>query len=183
MKKIEARKLEMTQVFTEDGKVCPVTVVSFAEFPADLTPGTDVKVVGTSKGKGFSGVVKRHGFKGMPATHGRSTKGRAPGSIGGTTTPGRVYLGKRMAGRMGGERVTVQGLAVVEIDPQGKTAKLSGPIPGPRLSRLWIEYEPQEQGAISQEPGRDREVAAPVEGGIAGGGEQEKSGAVSETTV
>lgn len=153
MKKIEARKLEMTQVFTEDGRVRPVTVISFEEFPADLTPGTAVKVVGTSKGKGFSGVMKRHGFAGMPGSHGRSTKGRAPGSIGGTTTPGRVYLGKRMAGRMGGERVTVQGLSVVEVDPEGKLAKLSGPLPGPRLSRLQIIYEP---AAVTEEP------AAPV---------------------
>lgn len=142
MKKIEARKLEMTQVFTEDGSVYPVTVILFEKFPADLTPGTDVKVIGTSKGKGFAGVMKRHGFAGMPATHGRSTKGRAPGSIGGTTTPGRVYKGKKMAGRMGGERVTVRGLTVVEIDPEGKLAKLSGPLPGPRLSRLQIIYEP-----------------------------------------
>lgn len=149
MKKIEARKLDMTQIFTEDGRVHPVTVVSFEEFPADLALGTAVKVVGTSKGKGFSGVMKRHGFAGMPATHGRSTKGRAPGSIGGTTTPGRVYLGKRMAGRMGGERVTVPGLQVLEINPEGKTVKVSGPLPGPRLGRIWIEYEPQE--AISQE--------------------------------
>lgn len=142
MKTVEAKKLDMTQVFNEDGKVGPVTVVSFEEFPVDLTPGTAVKVVGTSKGKGFAGVMKRHGFAGMPATHGRSTKGRAPGSIGGTTTPGRVYKGKKMAGRMGGERVTVQGLSVVEVDPQGKTAKLSGPLPGPRGSQLVIRYEP-----------------------------------------
>ena len=144
MTKIEARKLEMTQIFAEDGKVTPVTVVSFAEFPADLTPGTVVKVIGKAKGKGFSGVMKRHGFKGMPATHGRSTKGRAPGSIGGSTTPGRVYRGKRMAGRMGGQQVTLRGSAVLETDPEGKTAKIFGPLPGPRLSRLWLEYEPQE---------------------------------------
>lgn len=157
MKKIEARKLDMTQVFNEDGKVDPVTVVSFEEFPADLTPGTAVKVVGTSKGKGFAGVMKRHGFAGMPATHGRSTKGRAPGSIGGTTTPGRVYKGKKMAGRMGGERVTVWGLSVVEVDPEKKIAKISGPLPGPRLGKLAIIYEPQE--VVSPEPGVGGEKA------------------------
>jgi len=150
MNRIEARKLDMTQIFTEEGNVHPVTVVSFAEFPADLTPGTVVKIVGKAKGKGFSGVMKRHGFKGMPATHGRSTKGRAPGSIGGTTTPGRVYRGKRMAGRMGGQQVTLRASSVLEIDPEGKTAKIFGPLPGPRLSRLWLEYEPKE--VISQEP-------------------------------
>lgn len=151
MNRVEARKLDMTQIFTEDGKVYPVTVVSLTEVPADLTVGTVVKIVGKAKGKGFAGVMKRHGFKGMPATHGRSTKGRAPGSIGGTTTPGRVYRGKRMAGRMGGQQVTLRGSAVLEIDLEGKTVKIFGPLPGPRLSRLWLEYEPQE--VISQELG------------------------------
>ena len=66
--------------------------------------GDHVSVTGVSKGKGFAGVVKRHGFAGMPKTHGTSDKWRAPGSIGSTTTPGRVYKGKRMAGRMGGDR-------------------------------------------------------------------------------
>ncbi|OGC53967.1 50S ribosomal protein L3 [candidate division WWE3 bacterium RIFCSPHIGHO2_01_FULL_48_15] len=150
MKTVEAKKLDMTQIFSEDGKVTPVTLVRFEEMPQDLVIGSAVKIVGTSKGKGFAGVMKRHGFKGMKATHGRSTKGRAPGSIGQTTTPGRVYKGKRMAGRMGGERITVQGLSVVQLDPEQKTATISGALPGPRLSRLVISYEPQEQ-ASSQE--------------------------------
>src|SRR3972149_331471 len=144
IKKIEARKLDMAQVFTEDGNVHPVTAVSFEEFPTDLIPGTPIRVIGISKGKGFSGVMKRHGFKGMPATHGRSTKGRAPGSIGGTTTPGRVYRGKRRAGRMGGEQGTIPGLSVVEGDTEKKIARISGALPGPRLSNLTIFYEPGE---------------------------------------
>ncbi|OGC38139.1 50S ribosomal protein L3 [candidate division WWE3 bacterium RBG_16_52_45] len=162
MKKIEARKLDMAQVFTEDGNVHPVTAVSFEEFPTDLTPGTRIRVVGISKGKGFSGVMKRHGFKGMPATHGRSTKGRAPGSIGGTTTPGRVYRGKRMAGRMGGEQVTIQGLSVLEVDPESKTAKISGALPGPRLSGLTIIYEPQvsEQSVADNVPPEENQPQA-----------------------
>ena len=159
MKKIEARKLDMAQVFTEDGNVHPVTAVSFEEFPTDLTPGTRIRVVGISKGKGFSGVMKRHGFKGMPATHGRSTKGRAPGSIGGTTTPGRVYRGKRMAGRMGGEQVTIQGLSVLEVDPESKTAKISGALPGPRLSGLTIIYEPQVSEPENQPPVEENKPA------------------------
>ena len=134
----------MGQVFSPDGRVVPVTSILLTEIPADFTPGTPVRVVGTSKGKGFAGVMKRHGFAGMPATHGRSTKGRAPGSIGGTTTPGRVYRGKRMAGRMGGEQVTVSGLTVVEVDAEKKIAKISGALPGPRLSGLTIFYEPGE---------------------------------------
>lgn len=144
MKQVEAKKLEMTQFFSEDGKVTPVTNVRFEDFPTDLAVGTFVKITGISKGKGFAGVVKRHGFKGMKATHGRSTKGRAPGSIGQTTTPGRVYKGKRMAGRMGGEQVTIWGLPVVQVNPEQKTAAISGALPGPRRSKLVISYEPQE---------------------------------------
>lgn len=77
--------------------------------------GDKINVTGTSKGKGFQGVVRRHGFKGGPKTHGQSDRWRAPGSIGSGTTPGRVYKGKRMAGRMGGDRITVRGLEVVDV--------------------------------------------------------------------
>lgn len=77
--------------------------------------GEMVAVSGTSKGKGFQGVVKRHGFAGGPKTHGQSDRHRAPGSIGATTTPGRVYKGKRMAGRMGGDRVTLKNLQVIDV--------------------------------------------------------------------
>ncbi|QQG44682.1 MAG: 50S ribosomal protein L3 [Candidatus Roizmanbacteria bacterium] len=87
-----------------------------------------VTVSGTSKGKGFQGVVKRHGFAGGPKTHGQSDRHRAPGSIGQTTTPGRVYKGKRMAGRMGGERVTVANLIVIEANDEGLIIK--GLVPG-----------------------------------------------------
>ncbi len=92
--------------------------------------GDMVDVAGTSRGKGFQGVVKRHNFRGGPKTHGQSDRHRAPGSIGQTTTPGRVYKGKRMAGRMGGERVTVKGLRVVEVNEQGIV--IAGLIPGRR---------------------------------------------------
>lgn len=90
--------------------------------------GEMVDVAGTSKGKGFQGVVKRHGFAGGPKTHGQSDRERAPGSMGQTTTPGRVYKGKRMAGRMGGKRITVQRLPVISVDEQTITVK--GLIPG-----------------------------------------------------
>ncbi len=90
--------------------------------------GEFVDVSGTSKGKGFQGVVKRHGFAGGPRTHGQSDRERAPGSIGQTTTPGRVYKGKRMAGRMGGERVTIQNLEVIEVED--KVLKIKGQVPG-----------------------------------------------------
>lgn len=80
-----------------------------------FTPGDIVDVTGVSKGKGYAGVVKRHHFKGGPKTHGQSDRHRAPGAIGQGTTPGRVYRGKRMAGRMGHEQVTVKNLQVVEV--------------------------------------------------------------------
>lgn len=98
--------------------------------PAEVfTPGDIVDVTGTSKGKGFAGVVKRHGFKGGPRTHGQSDRERAPGSIGQTTTPGRVYKGKRMAGRMGTDTVTVKNLEVIEVAPDG-ILLIKGLIPG-----------------------------------------------------
>lgn len=90
--------------------------------------GEMVDVSGTSKGKGFQGVVKRHAFAGGPKTHGQSDRWRGPGSVGQGTTPGRVYKGKRMAGRMGGERVTIQKLPVISVDEQTLTIK--GLIPG-----------------------------------------------------
>jgi len=90
--------------------------------------GDKVMVSGISKGKGFQGVVKRHHFKGGPRTHGQSHGERAPGSIGMTTTPGRVFKGKRMAGRMGNDRVTVKGLEVVEVKDDGIVVR--GLVPG-----------------------------------------------------
>ena len=94
--------------------------------------GDLVDVTGISKGKGFAGVMKRHGFRGGPATHGQSDRARAPGSIGATTTPGRVFKGMRMAGRMGNERVTVQNLKVVLVDPERNLLGVRGSIPGNR---------------------------------------------------
>lgn len=107
---------------------------------SDLTPGSTIKVeevfkigdiidvTGTSKGKGFAGGVKRHHFKGGPRTHGQSDRERAPGSIGQTTTPGRVYKGKRMAGKMGHEQVTVRNLVVLDILEDSILVK--GQVPG-----------------------------------------------------
>jgi large subunit ribosomal protein L3 len=80
--------------------------------------GQKVDVTGTSKGKGFAGTVKRHGFAGGPKTHGQSDRLRAPGAIGGAASPGRVFKGMRMAGKMGDERKTVQNLEVVRVDPE-----------------------------------------------------------------
>src|ERR1035437_6840711 len=98
--------------------------------PADIfAVGDIIDVTGVSKGKGFAGGVKRYHFKGGPRTHGQSDRERAPGSIGQTTTPGRVYKGKRMAGRMGHETVTVKNLEVAEITSDG-VLLVKGLIPG-----------------------------------------------------
>ena len=101
--------------------------------------GDRVNVVGISKGRGFAGVVKRHGFSGGPKTHGQSDRLRAPGSIGGTTYPGRVYKGTRMAGHMGNRRVTVLGLKVVQADAARNLLLLKGAVPGSVSGLLIIE--------------------------------------------
>ncbi len=92
--------------------------------------GENVDVVGTSKGKGFAGAVKRHHFKGGKKTHGQSDRLRAPGSRGSGTTPGRVFKGSRGAGHMGNERVTVQALKVVLVDPERNLLGIRGAVPG-----------------------------------------------------
>lgn len=92
--------------------------------------GDIVDVTGTSKGKGFASGIKRYNFRGGPKTHGQSDRHRAPGSIGSGTTPGRVYKGKRMAGNMGRDTVTVKNLMVIDVDPTDKTILISGLVPG-----------------------------------------------------
>jgi large subunit ribosomal protein L3 len=89
-------------------------------------------VSATTKGKGFAGVMKRHGFGGLKASHGTHKKHRAPGSIGGCATPGRVFKGLRMAGRMGGEKVTTQNITVHQIDTDRGLILLKGAVPGPK---------------------------------------------------
>ena len=101
--------------------------------------GEQVDVVGTSKGKGFQGAVKRHGFRGGPKTHGQSDRQRATGSIGATTTPGRVFKGKRMPGHMGFERVTIQNLRVEYVDGERNLIGVRGAIPGPKGGVVMIK--------------------------------------------
>lgn len=96
-----------------------------------FSPGDRVDVTGTSKGRGFAGVVRRYGFHGGPKTHGQSDRWRAAGSSGAGTTPGRVLKGTRMAGRMGGERVTVKNLEVLGVDTERNLVALRGAVPGP----------------------------------------------------
>lgn len=196
MKAILGRKLEMTQVFKEDGTVVPVTLIeagpctvthvrtnqagvqtatlgfgskksvakaqredwkelgTFAyvkEFPVGETAptrgdkvtatafevGENVNVIGTSKGKGFQGVVKRHGFHGSLATHGHKDQLRMPGSIGAGGVQ-KVFKGTRMAGRMGGQQVTVQNLEVIQIDEKKNIIAVKGAIPGARGSFVTV---------------------------------------------
>jgi large subunit ribosomal protein L3 len=110
-----------------------ITVDIFAE-------GDKVEIVGTTKGKGFQGVVKRHGFHGVgEASHGQHDRQRAPGSIGGSSYPSRVFKGMRMAGRMGQDRVKVKGLKVVKIFPEQNYILISGSVPGHNGSIVLIQ--------------------------------------------
>ena len=128
----------MSQIFTDSGKVVPVTIVGVETEIGSDVENKEVVVVGTSKGKGFTGGMKRWGFQGGEATRGQSTKPRAPGSIG-SQTPGRVRKGKKMAGRHGGFRITIKGLRIVKVMPQEKRIMISGPVPGARNSGLRIK--------------------------------------------
>ena len=101
-------------------------------------PGTKVDVVGTSKGKGFAGTMKRHNFKGVSASHGAHKNHRKPGSIGASATPSRVFKGTRMAGRMGGERVTVQNLTVHAVDAERGLLLVKGAIPGAKGRLVFV---------------------------------------------
>jgi large subunit ribosomal protein L3 len=105
---------------------------------SQFQPGETLDVVGVSKGKGFAGGVKRHGFHGGPKTHGQSDRHRAPGSVGSTTTPGRVLKGLRMAGHLGDERVTVRKLKVYKADVEKNLLIVKGAVPGSRNGLLLI---------------------------------------------
>ncbi|PIE53550.1 50S ribosomal protein L3 [Candidatus Fermentibacteria bacterium] len=201
MSGIMARKIGMTRVFAEDGKVIPVTVLEAApnpvvqvktpetdgysaiqvgyrpgkesrlsraqkghldkagappcsrlvEFPPTgeevkagdsftvdmFAPGEKVDVTGTTKGKGFQGVVKRHGFSGGDDTHGTKSK-RVPGSIGQCATPGRVWKNKKMPGQTGNRKRTVKNLEIVQIDPEKNLLVLKGAVPGARNGYLMV---------------------------------------------
>lgn len=104
-----------------------------------LSLGDKVDVSGTSKGRGFAGVIKRWGFHGGPRTHGQSDRERAPGSIGQGTDPGRVHKGKKMPGRYGNQRFTIRNLTVLYLDSKAGEVALSGPIPGAKNSLITIK--------------------------------------------
>ena len=128
----------MTQVFTPEGKVIPVTVIATdVELTNDLVE-KQVLLTGKSKGKGFTGVMKKWNFSGQQATRGQSDKPRAAGSIG-AQTPSKVFKGKKMAGKHGNKRVTVKGLRIVNINSDNKEIMVSGPVPGARNSDVFIK--------------------------------------------
>ncbi|MGH3948249.1 MAG: 50S ribosomal protein L3 [Pseudonocardiaceae bacterium] len=101
--------------------------------------GATVDVTGTSKGKGYAGVMKRHGFKGQGASHGAQAVHRRPGSIGGCATPGRVFKGVRMAGRMGNAKITTQGLTVHDVRAEDGLLLIKGAVPGPKGGLVFVK--------------------------------------------
>jgi large subunit ribosomal protein L3 len=103
--------------------------------------GDRVTVTGVSKGKGFAGVVKRHHFSGGPKTHGQSDRHRAPGSLGQSSYPSRVYKGLRMAGRLGGERVTVRNLKIIKVDSEKNLLVVKGAVPGHIKNYVFIKKQ------------------------------------------
>jgi large subunit ribosomal protein L3 len=117
-----------------------VTVDSFGA-------GTVVDVTGKTKGKGYAGVMKRHGFHGLKSSHGVERKHRSPGSIGACATPGRVFKGVRMAGRMGGRRFTVQNLAVQAVDTENNLLLIKGAVPGPKGALILVRTAAKKGGA------------------------------------
>jgi large subunit ribosomal protein L3 len=115
------------------------------EISAELfEAGQSVDVVGTTKGKGFAGVMKRHGFSGVGASHGAHRNHRKPGSIGACATPGRVFKGVRMAGRMGGVRQTTQGLTVHAVDAENGLILIKGAVPGPKGGLVFVRTAAKE---------------------------------------
>ena len=129
----------MGQAFTDKGRRIPITKIQIKSKDASFKAGEFVNISGISKGKGFTGVMKRWGFKGGPRTHGQSDRQRAPGSIGQTTDPGRVWKGKKMAGRAGGKKVTIKKLKIVDFNKKNKVLTVNGPIPGPKTGIVRIK--------------------------------------------
>jgi len=134
--KVKAEPKRFVREFRDDGSATlaegqVVTVELFKDVKA-------VDVIGTSKGKGTAGPMKRHGFKGLPASHGVKRKHRSAGSVGGSADPARVFRGTRMAGRMGNARSTVRNLKVVKIEPEQNLILVRGAVPGPNGGYVMI---------------------------------------------
>lgn len=170
-------KKAMEARFDTRGRRVPVTLIKVEPNAVGansiFTPGDEVKVTGWTKGKGFTGVVKRWGFAGGPKTHGQSDRHRAPGSIGQTTTPGRVYRGKRMAGHMGNVRHTVTGLEVIETNPAKNLLVVKGSVPGAANGYLTIEKTGQVKTYTPPPEEKPEEEKSPETKGPAGEKETE----------
>src|SRR5919202_1687342 len=144
---VQAGPCVVTQVRTKDNDGYSAVQLAYGaieytlgqEVTAEVfAPGDVVDVTGKTKGKGFAGVMKRPGFGGLRASHGVERKHRSPGSIGACATPGRVFKGLRMAGRMGGVRFTVQNLAIQAVDPENNLILVKGALPGPKGGLLLL---------------------------------------------
>lgn len=122
-----------------------------------------VKVTGTSKGRGFAGSIKRWGFHGGPKTHGQSDRHRAPGSIGQTTTPGRVFKGKKMAGHFGAANLTVRNLEIFDLDLEKNILEVKGAIPGPKGGFLVIEKTGKAKAYVAPPEEKPKEDEEPKE--------------------
>ncbi len=135
---------KIVEVSCDDGEVKPGDIFTAGIFKE----GDKVDVIGSSKGKGFTGVMKRHGFAGQPASHG-GTAHRRPGSIGQASYPARVWKGMKMAGRSGGEGVTSQGLKVVSVDMEKNLIAVKGSVPGHRGSGIFIRHSVKGGGQVA----------------------------------
>lgn len=156
--KTTGKKLGSTQKFNQNGVRIPITGIAL-DSAVGFSQGDLLKITGISKGKGFSGVVKRHGFKGGPHTHGQSDRERHAGSIGQTTTPGRVYRGKRMAGRMGGEKVTIKGVVLLSLEEKEKRIWVKGLLPGQENGKVTIvKYSTAKKYVPLMEEGTKAEI-------------------------
>lgn len=143
---LQGKKMKMSELWKDD-HVIPGTRVRLEvrtredeEAWRSLAEGMRLMISGTSRGRGFQGVVKRHGFSGGPKTHGQKDRLRAPGSIGATATQ-RVIKGRKMAGHMGNERVTVKGMLLVERDEKNREIFVKGALPGVPGSALEIRFD------------------------------------------
>jgi len=129
------RTVREFRVNGEQGLLPPGTIIT----PDHFVEGQYVDVRANSKGKGFAGVMKRWGFKGLRASHGVSVSHRSAGSMGQSQDPGRVLPGKKMAGRMGGSRVTVQNVPIIKVDAELGVILVKGPIPGPDKAFVMVQ--------------------------------------------
>lgn len=156
MTKILGKKIGMTQVFTEEGRRYPVTVIELElakdtkSKPLDLFKvGVFLDITGTSKGKGFQGGMKRWNWSGGPKTHG-STSHRRVGSIGSSATPSRVLKGRHMPGHMGNQKVTIQNLRIIKLDKENNLLVIKGAVPGHKNSKLIIKKAKKKSNTRAQ---------------------------------